>query len=163
MKLVSDNSPEEIAHREALDNLSRALRVLAANILRVVRGAGKSYEIGQQAVAIIDAMNEYRQAVGHYPSSHELNSMLSLADDMVGLSAEEFERQHAQDLILRGALQIAASRLIGQRTQESAGHSQMTDGLIQMEKLRARNRASANRHASKRSRSRSNPWDETDP
>jgi hypothetical protein len=65
----------------------------------------------------------------------------------------------AEQSIIRGALQIAASRLIGQRTQEATGHREMYDGLQRLEAIKAqirkRLRASANP-----ARRRKNEWDD---
>jgi hypothetical protein len=45
------------------------------------------------------------------------------------LSDNEHERQDAKSEIIRGALQITASRLASQRTQEAAGISEMLAGV----------------------------------
>jgi hypothetical protein len=66
VKLVSENSDAEIAENDALAAVEWALRDLAANILRVVRGAGKPYDLGRQAVEFANALVAYREAAGVY-------------------------------------------------------------------------------------------------
>ncbi len=60
------------------------LRELAANIIRVVRGAGKSYEIAGQCVSVIEAFQQYRDKVGQWPSSWEIDQALSISRERQG-------------------------------------------------------------------------------
>ena len=53
------------------------------------------------------------------------------------LSDEELAEYHAKQAIIRGALQIVASRLVGQLTQERAGDHEMYRGLNRMEEIQA--------------------------
>ena len=88
MEVVSENTPEAVAARrkqleieDAKDLVQWALRDLAANILRVTRGAGKSYELGQQAQYFVECLIAYRQVVGCYPASWDLDAMLGVEKD----------------------------------------------------------------------------------
>ena len=67
LRLTVENSQKDIDQDRANMELRRPLRELAANILRVVRGAGNSYEIAGQCVAVIEAFHRYREKVGHWP------------------------------------------------------------------------------------------------
>lgn len=139
MRVAADNSDEDREREWAKMMLSSALRELTANLIRVTRGAGRSYEIGQQAKELIDAYQAYKTAVGTWPSSYELNEMLALDDhEGRGDSADEagVTLHYGQQYVVKGALQIAASQLIGQRTQEAAGRSQLHDGLRMVEEAR---------------------------
>jgi hypothetical protein len=130
VKIVAENSAEDLARRSAAEGVGWALRDLAANLIRVVRGAGKSYELGKQAAAFIHALQDYREGVGHYPAPHELNAMVALEDDDTReWSEEERSRRHAERTIIRGALQIAASDMLEQRTQRAAGESELYTGV----------------------------------
>jgi hypothetical protein len=51
--------------------------------------------------------------------------------------AEDRDRDDAEERIIRGVLQVVASRLVHQRTQEAAGDSEMYDGIRSLENLRA--------------------------
>lgn len=130
MRIVSENSDGDIRRQRAEDALSWALRDLASNMLRVVRGAGKPYQLGREMIAAVEAMEAYRAAVGHWPPSDAISAMLSGKStfDLKGLSDGEFNKEHAQETMIRGALQIVASRLAGQRIQESSGEREMAEG-----------------------------------
>lgn len=121
------------------------LRELAANILRVVRGAGKSHAIGSQCVAVLKAFQDYRDKVGHWPSSFEMDEALSIRpQERPNETYDEYwEWRHAQEDIVRGGLQIAASRLVGQGTQEQRGRSDLMDGVRELDRIRDERRARA--------------------
>jgi hypothetical protein len=139
MRVVSENSEQELARRkaeaareEAAEVVGAMLRELAANIMRVTRGAGKPWEIGRQTGALINSMVEYREAVGHYPSSEEISNALSLDLDpevRARMSQENMMEIYARQRIVHGSLQIAASHLLGQRAQEAAGRHEMHEGM----------------------------------
>jgi hypothetical protein len=132
MRLVSENSDAELARRRALERVEAALHELGANMLRVVRGAGKPYELGAQAAEFSLAMQAHFDIAEMYPSSGELAEMLSIEEDHAGHRMNDHDRQMYLDeaTIIRGALQIAASRLLGQRTQEAAGNSDLWKGVL---------------------------------
>ncbi|KRQ92375.1 hypothetical protein [Bradyrhizobium valentinum] len=131
----------------ASSDFSSALRECAANVLRVVRGAGKPYELLVQMQEVVDKAIKYREAHGYYPSSDLILTKLALhdeykqqrkRDDRGEINEEsrhflreegEFTRLHALHVIHCGALQIAASGLIGQDTQQRAGESELHRGL----------------------------------
>ena len=124
------------------DQLHWHLRDLAANLMRVARGAGKPYEIGKQCVAVIQTMQSYRDLIGFYPGSGELSEMLNLKqfDRDYGLRGSQLEWGLAEQKMVRGALQMAASTLVEQNTQYSAGNSELFEGLAVIEKIREENR-----------------------
>jgi len=72
MRVVSENSETDIARSRALIDVECALRELAANTLRVIRGAGEPDELGEQMIKVLDAMFAHRDAAGHCgsPSSY---------------------------------------------------------------------------------------------
>ena len=113
------------------------MKVLASNMLRVVRGAGKAHELPAQMADVLDKIEAYREDVGHYPSDYELSSLIS---------RRHHERTHGDrwadgvDQMVEGALQIAASTLVHQGTQERAGHSELIRGLSVIERIREANR-----------------------
>lgn len=143
LRAIAETSAAEIETREASDTLRWALRDLTANLLRIVRGAGRPYSIGQQVPALIAALTGYRDAVGHWPRSEVVTEMLSIdrsrewrqrAHDSV------LDRFYAEEQIIRGALQQAASRLVDQRLQERAGESEIYDGIRNLEAAREKGR-----------------------
>ena len=140
MKVVAENSSAELAQRLATQDMERALRQLTANLLRVVRGAGKPYAIVEDAAAFINAVVAYHDAAGTALPPDDIASALDIMRDDPGmrsrLSGHDYDRMDAERIIVRGALQIAASRLLEQRTQEAAGKHELYDGVRWMEKLR---------------------------
>lgn len=130
MRIVSENSAEDLARFEAERQVDLALRELAANVLRVVRGAGRPYELDRQAIAFAEACEAYREAVGHYPASEGLGAALHVREILEPgkWGEQEHEFAEAREAMIRGGLQIAASRLLGQPTQERAGESELFDG-----------------------------------
>src|SRR6185312_10180354 len=139
LRLVAKNTEADLAWNRASEHVYWALRDITANLLRVVRGAGKPYEIVRQTSALVEALVAYQKAVGHWPPSHELAGMLSFERDeqwQSRVSGSALARIYAQERVVRGALQIVASRLIGQTTQERAGDSEMYDGIRDLEAAR---------------------------
>jgi hypothetical protein len=143
LKLVSDQPQPMVDEQRYKDGIRWPLRELAANLMRVARGAGKPYEIGPQVAGVLNAFEEYRAAVGHWPPSDVLANMLDLRrdyDDLVGLGEHNLNWTFAIQTVMRGSLQFAASELLGQNTQRAAGRSEMIEGVREVEEIRERNR-----------------------
>jgi hypothetical protein len=150
LSLVSDNSPnarqphlrivttasdKEVARRRALPEVRGALQHLVANLLRVVRGAGRPHEILEQNLAVLKAMEAYRKEVGVWPSPDEISEILNFdarPETFADQPPTERARWYAERRVMRGALQAVASSLIGQRTQETAGEHEMYDGINEL-------------------------------
>jgi hypothetical protein len=62
IRIVSEQSEAEIERKPAEGELDWRLRELAANVLRIVRGAGKPYELLRQMQAVIDASVKFQKA-----------------------------------------------------------------------------------------------------
>ena len=143
MRIVSENSEAVIARNTATADVDNALRELTANLLRATRGAGRAWEIGRQAQALIDSLIEYRQVVGAYPSTDEITDALEIwrnQDDLKNLSDEHYEQASAEQAVIRGALRIVAARLLDQGLQGAAGESEMYRGLGWLEAIRTERR-----------------------
>jgi hypothetical protein len=160
-RLVATSTEEELAHKraseartraieartDATDRVSWALRNMTANLLRIVRGAGKSCEVGGQIEELVQALNGYHKVVGHGPPPEDLSQMLSIDRDEEWCgraSPVELLRTEARDHIVRGALQITASRLVRQLTHEHKGEDELRDGILQLEEARAEMRREQN-------------------
>jgi hypothetical protein len=159
-KVIDGDGPgKEEGDRErerewAQGEFSYAIRDCAANMLRIVRGAGKSYEILHQMQTVIEAAVKFQKAHGHWPSSDSIQRELALHDDyeqqlerqQEGKLSQEtidrwredgmFDRMYAKHVMCKGALQIAASGLIGQDTQQRAGESELQQGIRLLEDAR---------------------------
>jgi hypothetical protein len=86
---------------------------------------------------------EYRDAVGHFPSSFEIANAVTAErrrETIETMSDDSFAHYYAEQAVILGSLQIIASRLLGQRAQEAAGETQMYDGLNKLEDIRTRRR-----------------------
>jgi hypothetical protein len=164
MRLVSDNSPEQLeakrvaeAREDALDNLNRRLRDLSANVLRNVRGAGKPWDIGKQCESVVEAMIQYREVFGLWPASEEISAALSIApkEELLDRLNEENQRRCWTEYeIIRGALQVAASDLLGQNTHRSTGHNEMFDGIFKWHRLNEEAQAALGRRPARKRRGR---------
>ncbi len=130
MRVVSENSPEDLARRAAADRYQRALVVLTANLIRVTRGAGQGYEVPRQSAELVRALAGYWDAYGHYPPNHAYNTALQWEKPWnPDLPAGSSLRESGMEATARGALQLVASRLLGQHLQIRAGEDQMYAGM----------------------------------
>ncbi|WP_374572779.1 hypothetical protein [Phenylobacterium sp.] len=138
MRLVSDNSDADLAAGRARQELRRALRAVAANILRIVRGAGKPAELADQLDELQLAISAFQGVTG-LPPTAEFSGMLELEEDrdvIRGLNGRNLREHLAVKQMVRGALQKAASNLAGQLTQERAGGTELFEGAIALEQVR---------------------------
>jgi len=147
MKVVSERSAEEIeaerkarAREIASDDFRWALVDLAVNVIRVTRGAGKAYEVGRQANKLIETMQAHWDAFGHYPAEADFHEALRHTADRDPEYGLEQWRRDAFAQIIRGSLQVTASRLAGQPTQVAAGEDEMWRGLRYYEEWREEQR-----------------------
>jgi hypothetical protein len=153
---VSERSDEEIRKSEAEERLNGPLRELAANILRVVRGAGAPERLGGQMNDCLDAFAKDREAFGHWPAPWTLADILKIENEAEvwrersGLDSPDvqrwsedgtFDRAEAIHAICKGALQMTASRLLDQKTQAAAVEHEMYGGIRDLEEARERRRA----------------------
>lgn len=145
MRVVSSNSDKEIAAGRALERLRWPMRELAANMLRVVRGAGRPYELPSQIAKVLSLMEDYRDVAGHYPSDYDIGDTINIRNETGGRSDDW---AHGIDTMVQGALQVAASTLVNQSTQKSVGEHELIEGLAQIEEIREGNRREARSWAS---------------
>lgn len=155
MKIVSSQTDEERGEYRARLELRWALRRLAANLLRVVRGAGKPSDLGRQIQEVIEVYLDYREATGHFPESQLVSDALAVSktdsledwkasfpDDVDDSHFERwlqdgsFNQARAVDAIVRASLQIAASRLLNQKTQERSAEHSLSQALDEHERSR---------------------------
>lgn len=141
MKVVASNSEADLARERAKDHVDWAIRELTANLFRVTRGAGKPWDVGTQAVALVEAMRAFWEATDTWPFD-ELHEMLALDRRKTTADADEnaAATRYAEAAIIDGVLQVAASTLLGQRTQISRGESEMYDGINALERARTEER-----------------------
>lgn len=133
LSIVSERSEADLRRTAAAYQVEGAVQQLATNILRIARGAGKPERLIDHTIAYVKAAQEFFETHGRWPVP-ELHGYL---DIHTGFTTDDARRQawyHGEDLMVREALQVAASRLAGQLTQERAGHTEMFEGLREIER-----------------------------
>ncbi|MBY3134779.1 hypothetical protein [Rhizobium laguerreae] len=142
IRLAVENDQPELARRTAEIDLRWPLKTLAANVIRIVRGAGSPAELGRQCADVVQAYRDYHAALGEWPSSYLVSETLSLRHrENHATSDRAWEWEEAMRQMVAGGLQVAASQLLKQNTQQRAGESEMFDGLRVIEKQRSENAA----------------------
>jgi hypothetical protein len=123
---------------------SWAIRDTAANMLRIVRGAGKPYELLLQMKKAIDSAIKFQELHNHWPFD-VISSDLLLDDEMETILAKNgeidqahidrwwkdgtFDRMMAEHTISKGVLQAIASELVGQDLQKRHGENEFHRGI----------------------------------
>lgn len=128
MKVVSDN--KDFEQQQCRRRVEYAVRELTANLLRVARGAGKPHEVPAQALRLLEVCREFREL--GYDASAAFREMLDTGPDF-----DAPDLQHATHTIIRGVLQITASRLLDQLTQQRNGETEFYNGISELERARA--------------------------
>jgi hypothetical protein len=138
MRIVSSQTEAQIKAERAKADFEYALRETTANLLRVIRGAGRPFEVAQQIKKCAEAIQAHELAIGLSIGEESVTNALGIPDevDWRRFGNDERERHYAQETMVRGALQMTASKLLGQRTQEAAGESELYQGLREIERLR---------------------------
>jgi hypothetical protein len=137
----------------AKHEFSWAIRDTAANMLRIIRGAGKPYELLLQMKKAIDSAIKFQELHNYWPYDVIAND-LKLEDEEETLSARAregtidqasidrwlengtFERMLAEHTIYRGALQAIASEMIGQTPQKRSGQNEFHEGIRHLIRVR---------------------------
>lgn len=169
IRLVSDQSESDVRKHEDEEALKSALRALTANLLRICRGGGKA-ELGRQLTGCIRAFQDYYESHGHYPVHATIQQILDPdaamkehrpwidqnEDDLARWADDgTLERERAFQQIRNGALQVDASMLLNQITQERRGETEMADGIRALEAANEKYRQSHVRTTAKRERPKS--------
>lgn len=151
MEVVHSQTESEQQRRKALEDLKFPFREMAANLLRVVRGAGAPQNLPQQMQDCVDVCHAHFAAVGHWPDPQEISNILNptlavrehrpwIVGARSELNDDERQRGHAEDKVVRGALQRVASVFVDQPTQATRGLSEMYDGLSEITNLNRKKR-----------------------
>jgi hypothetical protein len=149
VRVVSEQSAEDIRKSRAKDGLVDPLRVLTANLLRIVRGGGKPVELLRQMERCAISIREYALAHGHLPSAPTIHHILdceaaqleyrpwikeALAEELRRWEDDgSLDRKEAERRIRNASLQIAASMLLDQMTQCSVAEYDFHAGAMMLE------------------------------
>jgi hypothetical protein len=116
-------------------------------MLRIVRGAGKPYELLPQMKTAIDTAIKFQELHNHWPSHVIANELLLEDEKEIWLARARdgtidqasidrwwedgtFEKMMAEHAINQGALRITASELVGQDLQKSHGKNEFHQGMV---------------------------------
>jgi hypothetical protein len=144
--VIEGGGPEGRDRIFAEQEFEFALREAAANMLRIVRGAGKPHALLKQMSDVVAAAVKVRDVTGQLPTDiletvlHRESKTEAIQEKRRTGEIDEtsierwqdigmFDKLEAEDSMKAGVLQIIASQFVGQRTQESAGESEMRNGI----------------------------------
>ena len=163
LQIASQRTDAEIAAEQARQDAERAAlqlnsatRAMAANILRIIAGAGKDYALIEQVLAVLTAYQEMHPYAGtaaypHSPVAPIREALIELdwrknnpnygghndpKSEERWLSDGTTGVRLAKDWIVRSALRVAASQLAQQPTQEHSALDQLSQALREYERAR---------------------------
>jgi len=126
LSVVSERSQKQIDTEYAQQRFNSALIELAANVIRIVRGAGKPHQLITDCAEVVNLAVAFDEVSGHFPSDYSISVTLDPPSDPIDYHDEYWSsRQIAHRNMISGALQVAASKLIGQSLQERSGENEM--------------------------------------
>jgi hypothetical protein len=144
---VGQGENQDLQVAFATESLEHALVQLAANLMRVVRGAGKPNSIFQRCIQVLRSAEDFKDMVGVYPSSFDIDRALHL--EFLESHGNEFqqERAYERERMVSGAIQLAASTLLSQRLQIIQGEREMVDAARRLEESFERKRKEEQKNA----------------
>jgi hypothetical protein len=152
-RVVSENSETELRTQRLLAEAEFVYAEFAANFLRVLRGAGKPWDVLDHMAKLlkaVSALDGFEVSIDQIISPHRAFDrirQLGGASDRERWSQDgTYEWHDAENKIIDGALQIIASRIAGQLTHETKGEHELHQGLRWLEEVRDRQRR-ANRRS----------------
>lgn len=171
----SEERRRQWQHEVAENQFSWAIREAGANMLRIARGAGSPGDLLPQLDKVMSTALAFYQLSGRWPIDViEKVIPLQSADEgfQTGLREGRYTqadierwsddgtigRLRAEHTIVRGALQVAASELVQQRTQRKMGHRELHNGVDQLERSRRRSAPKVNK-SDRRKKTRPS-WDD---
>jgi len=146
VKLVIDNSEREIQEKYAKAQAEHCFNILAANILRVLRGSGQPYSLHIDAANFVNAFTKAQETgrmpnLGLWPTNAEHMRTLGTEQDRERWREDgSLGQANAEDNVIAGALQVVASRLLDQKSQESKGEHEVRQGIMEWSRIREERR-----------------------
>lgn len=135
-----------------------ALRQATANLMRLSRGTGDSIRLYPQVHDLLVAMQNYFESLGEFPTDAEVRAALDHVDPVHEIGDSDFAaRQRSLDQAVRGALQIAASKMLAQIPQQRSGEKELRSAIAEYAEATARVKARFN--PGRPARKRANKWD----
>ncbi|RJG46644.1 hypothetical protein [Mesorhizobium sp. DCY119] len=142
LRVVVENDSIEVRKEQYRWLFDQPLRELAANIIRTSRGAGKPYDILGECIEVVKKFQEYREVVGHWPSSFDIQASLAVRKTYDFDNPQYFDEiDYSAETVISGALRVSAARLVGQDLQERHGEKELWQGIDAVERHREEMRA----------------------
>jgi hypothetical protein len=144
--VTESDGPTGLDRARAEQEFELVLREAAANMLRIIRGAGRPAVLIEQMSDVFAAAAKYREVSGQ-PPIDILQTVLHCESEtefiwekrrtgQIDEASSERRRENgqlneldAEDRIKAGVLQIIASQLVGRPSQKGVGVSEMRDGI----------------------------------
>jgi hypothetical protein len=136
LTVAAETAPHELEKAQAARELAWVTKEMAANMLRVIRGAGRPLDLPQQIINLAEDILEVSKSARVWAVSSAIEEALQSANP----DWEASESDYYEGMIASGAMQWVASRLVRQRAQECAGAREMAEGFKQQERWVERQR-----------------------
>lgn len=137
LTVASETDAADLEKAQAERELSWETREMAANLLRVIRGAGRPYELPQQIINLGEHILETHKTARAW-------AIWSAMEEALQSAMPDFfdapEHEAHIGVIAQGSLQFVASRLLHQRAQEAAGEREIESGIEERERYFNRER-----------------------
>ena len=161
IKLVSETDPKAIAERRereaaaaAKDELSSAMRCLAANLFRIAAGAGKEIEVVPDIARVANAYAKFSTIAQKIGYSADAVFGEALQDRDWRARHPGYDRPSQTDIdrwagdgttaekmainaIVKASLRKVAAELVAQPTQESVARNQLHEAIRRFEDVRS--------------------------
>jgi hypothetical protein len=142
IRLAVENNQKTVDKSWARHEIEWPLRELAANIMRVSRGAGDPIKVMLQCLAVVEGARSYHDKCGDWPDATDVTDALDFHDPRLRDYTRTYdERRSSIEDIVEGALRLAAGRIVGQKLQEDHGEKDLLAAIRRLEEYRAEQKA----------------------
>ncbi len=137
IKVIVENDPKQIERERLARRLDKHARELTANLMRISRGAGKPEMVEFQCEDLLNTIREHEEKAGIWSSAKGISRAINISRDYVpGASDAELLKKEGFEIIMRGALQLAASKLLDQGITLRNAEKQIFNGIHYIEEWR---------------------------
>lgn len=144
LRLAAENDRKAVDKARARYEINWPLRQLAANIMRVSRGAGEPYSVIKQCIDVVKGAQAFQEECGAWPDRTDIQDALDFHDPRLrdyNLTYDQRAFDRAIEGIVEGSLRLAAGRILAQTLQEGHGEKDLLEGVERLEHYRAEMRA----------------------
>ncbi|OKO67773.1 hypothetical protein [Bradyrhizobium sp. NAS96.2] len=135
---------EQRARDWAKSDVERTLSGFSAALLRTMAGSEtESIYLMRRLVDFLDALNKFRDVMGRGVSVVELQEILRVPTTEPDYSDDDWRhrhwiREHGMDVIVKGALRLAAHKILGEEPHFGGKYSEdvIQDGIKTLEELK---------------------------